>query len=300
MCTSSFNKVKHITQSVFPHYTWTGWRRWFAFAICFATIVLLGMLRAQTDGEFTFASLALIPVLIVTWIAGRWPGLAMAFLATSMWLMTDFIFGHIFSAIWIPWLNAFVRLANYSLVVFLAATVRRQLQREHEYASSDAMTGLSNRRAFMDVGISEVERARRYNSHLAVVFLDLDDFKKLNDSKGHHIGDAALKATADALTSATRSNDCVSRLGGDEFAVIFPEIGYEDAILAGQKMFSAVNAALANFPPAKGSVGVAWFEKVDRTFPEMIEEADKLMYAVKTSGKNNIASKRFSGPANKD
>lgn len=272
---------------------WSGWRRWVVLGICISFIYLLGEIRSATDAELTFASLALLPVLVIAWIGGRWPGLSMAVIAAAMWSVADIHSGRMFSSQWIPWANGLVRFLTYALVVILAAEVRFLLEREREHATQDELTGLLNRRAFLRAGISEVERARRYRSQLAVVFLDLDNFKRLNDARGHQVGDQALKTAGNALLGATRKNDHVSRLGGDEFAVVFPEIGFDAAVAAGNKIFDSVNMSLNAYPPARVSVGVAWFQDVDQEFSTMLKAADELMYAVKAAGKNNILAKSY-------
>lgn len=275
---------------------WTGWRRWAAWSICLAVILVLGLIRKATDAEFAFASLALVPVLFTAWISGKWGGLLTAALAAGMWAVGDIASDRQFEALWIPWANAITRLVTYSLVALLAAKVRFHFEQEHECATRDALTGVLNRRAFLDAGISELERSERYSHSLAVIFLDLDNFKQLNDTKGHEAGDAALQATAQALVRALRIGDRVARLGGDEFAVLLPEIGYDEAVEAGSKLSLVVIGALRNFPPVTGSIGVAWFGEVDRTFPEMLRAADELMYEVKEQGKANMRSRRFPCP----
>ena len=254
-------------------------------------LLVLGALRAATDAEFAFASLAVLPVLVIAWIGGKRNGLFAAFLAAAMWAVGDIASGRQFSALWIPWANAVTRLMTYSLVALLAAQLRTQLEREHEHATQDALTGVQNRRAFLEAGGVEVERAARYAHPLAVVFLDLDDFKQLNDTKGHDAGDAALRTTASALRDVLRSSDRVARLGGDEFAVLLPEIEYDAAVETGQKISVAVNSALRDFPPVKGSIGVAWFGEVDRPFPAMLKAADEVMYEAKESGKDDMRSR---------
>jgi diguanylate cyclase (GGDEF)-like protein len=272
---------------------WTGWRRWAAWAICLSVIFLLGVQRTAIDADFTFASLAVLPVLVIAWMGGKRSGLFVAFLAAAMWTVADVVSEREFSTQWIPWTNAVTRLMIYSLVAFLVAQIRLQFEREHKHATHDALTGLQNRPAFLDAGASEVERAKRYSHPLAVIFLDLDDFKQLNDSQGHDAGDAALRATAAALRSTLRSSDRVARLGGDEFAVLLPETGYEAAVDAGRKISTAVDAALEAFPPVKVSIGVAWFDTADRSFPVMLKAADELMYEVKQSGKHDMRSRRI-------
>ena len=256
-------------------------------------ILVLGLIRKATDAEFAFASLALVPVLFTAWISGKWGGLLTAALAAGMWAVGDIASERQFEALWIPWANAITRMVTYSLVALLAAQVRFHFEQEHEHATRDALTGLINRRAFLEAGLSEVERSERYSHSLAVIFLDLDNFKQLNDTRGHEAGDAALQATAQALVRALRISDRVARLGGDEFAVLLPEIAYDEAVEAGSKLNLVVNGALRNFPPVTGSIGVAWFGKVDRAFPEMLRAADELMYEVKEQGKANMRSRRF-------
>lgn len=218
----------------------------------------------------------------------------MAFIAAAMWAASDITAEREFSAAWIPWGNALIRWINYSLVVWLLSLVRIQLITEHKHATRDILTGLLNRRAFLEVGVDEVERARRYKHPMAAMFLDLDNFKCLNDTLGHDAGDYALQAAAQAMQSALRRNDRVARLGGDEFAMLLPEIGYDAAVDVGRKVFAAVNEKLRLFPPVSASVGIAWFENADREFSTMLKSADDLMYEVKNSGKSDLRSRRFS------
>lgn len=145
----------------------------------------------------------------------------------------------------------------------------------------------------MEVGALEVERSRRYSRSLAVVFIDLDNFKQLNDTKGHDTGDQALKAVVKALRGGLRSTDQVARLGGDEFAALLPEVGNDEAMQTLHKVFAEMNHSLKPFSPVATSVGMVWFETADRSFAEMLQAADELMYQVKASGKGNIRTQSF-------
>lgn len=291
--TGSINMKKVRIPNFLLGTIWTGWRLWIVWSICVSVSLLIIAFRIATDAEFNFASLAVLPVLVIAWIGGKRNGLSMAFLASAIWLVGDIASERQYSAQWIPWVNALTHLMTYSLVALLTTQVRLQFEREHERATRDALTGLHNRRAFLEAGTSEVERTKRYAHPLAVIILDLDDFKQLNDTKGHDAGDMALRATAAALRGASRSSDRVARLGGDEFAVLLLEIGYEAAVEAGRKISIAVNAALQDFPPVRGSIGIAWFGEADRLFPAMLKAADELMYEVKKSGKDDVLSRRF-------
>lgn len=246
-------------------------------------IVFLGIIRVETDTEFAFASLALLPVIVVAWFGGKKYGFFLAYIASMMWLMADLTTNQQFSSSWIPWVNALTRLVIYSLIVFLLTIVRQQLVREREQASHDVLTGLQNRRAFLEKGNAEVKRSKRYNHSLAVIFLDLDNFKSLNDTKGHDVGDEALRATARALQKSLRASDQIARLGGDEFAAILPEIDYDSAVETMRKVHTDINNALLGFSPVKASIGIACFEKAEFTFSDMLKSADELMYEVKTN-----------------
>jgi diguanylate cyclase (GGDEF)-like protein len=288
-------KMKTLNLSdYFQGKLWSGWHRWGTWSTCIGVLILLGAFRKQTDAEFALATLALFPVLAIAWLGGKQNGLILAFLAAAMWGAGDLSSARPFSASWIPWANAVTHFVTYGLVAILAAQVRLQFEREHKQATRDALTGLQNRRAFLEAGAIETERSKRYAHPLTVIFLDLDDFKKLNDAKGHQAGDAALKITAEALLSALRTNDYVARLGGDEFAVMLPETGYDEAVETGRKILVSVNNTLLDYPPVGASIGVACFGEVDRTFPEMLKAADELMYEVKESGKHNMRTRHFS------
>lgn len=253
-----------------------------------AILVMLGWLRTLTGAEYTFASAAIIPLVAISWVGGRNDGYAFSLLAAIMWASADFMADRQFSASWIPATNSLVRLMIYAFVSYLIAYVKELLVRENELAAHDELTKLLNRRAFFELGNAAVDRSRRYGHSMAVAFLDLDNFKQLNDTRGHKVGDLALKATAAALRKKLRSTDIIARLGGDEFAVLIPEASFEAAKEAGQKIASAVNAAMKKFSPVSVSVGVSWFEAGDTDFSGMLEAADALMYEIKEEGKHGV------------
>lgn len=272
---------------------WSGWQKWLTWSISIGFIVFLGVFRSTTGGEFAFASLVLFPVILVSWLGGRLNGLIISMLGAVMWIVTDFASGKSYGELWYPWINTVTRLMTYSLVAILTSQVRALYEMEHKHATQDALTGLLNRRAFLEAGAAELERSKRYSHQLSVVFMDLDNFKQLNDTRGHDAGDLALTTAATALRDTLRSTDLVARLGGDEFAILLPEIGFEEAEEAGQKIFEAVNKALVDAAPVTASIGLAWYEAPDRSFFEVLKEADELMYEAKRGGKRNVQSRRF-------
>lgn len=272
------------------------WRLRLAFWLSgMAITAVLTFLRVTTDAEFAFMSFVILPVLLIAWFGKRWEGIAFSAVASTLWAGADLLAGRQFSMAWVPLVNGLTRFAVFALIAYLTAMLRIVLLRQRDEARRDALTGLLNRRAFHEVGIDESERAKRHNYPLAIAFLDLDNFKQLNDIKGHKAGDRALKAVALTMSKSLRTTDRIARLGGDEFAVILPEVGFEAACDSGRRLANAINNAMRMFPPVSVSVGIAWFEHQERTFAQMLDAADGLMYEVKNAGKQDMRCERFDG-----
>lgn len=272
----------HAAFSLIERYSQKRAVKLLAWLLGLALIAVLGLLRISTDAQFLFASAAVLPVMALAWIGGRPAGNVLAALAAAMWFVADLRSSNA-PPIHVLAVNAATQSAVYWLVVYLVTEIRALLAREREISSHDGLTGLLNRRAFLDVGEAEAQRLYRYGHSMALAFLDLDKFKRLNDQEGHQAGDEALKATAAALIAATRSTDRIGRIGGDEFVVLLPEIGYQDAVGTIGKVVAGINAALRPFPPVSVSAGLAWFE-VPASLSAMMAAADGLMYEAKQQG----------------
>ncbi|MBI3979759.1 MAG: diguanylate cyclase [Chloroflexi bacterium] len=159
---------------------------------------------------------------------------------------------------------------------------RRLAELEH-LANEDFLTGLTNRRAFEERFRQEWERAHRYGRPLALALLDLDDFKRVNDTHGHRIGDRVLAAVGRALRSTFRIADVTARYGGDEFVVLMPETDEASARIAISRLMAALEAlnARGDLPVAVSiSVGLA-VHSHERDPEALLEAADRALYADK-------------------
>jgi diguanylate cyclase (GGDEF)-like protein/PAS domain S-box-containing protein len=171
-------------------------------------------------------------------------------------------------------------------------TARKALEEELRHqAFHDALTGLANRALFEDHLVQALARARRHDQPVAVLFLDLDDFKTINDSLGHEAGDELLRAVAIRIGSAVRADDTAARLGGDEFAVLAETSEHDDDP---RMIATRLLAALAEPFEVAGrelrvsaSVGVAWSDG-QVGIRELMRDADTAMYAAKEAGKNTV------------
>jgi len=159
-----------------------------------------------------------------------------------------------------------------------------------DQALHDDLSGLANRALFNDRAQHALARAQRSGTAVAVLVIDLDGFKDVNDSLGHHAGDVVLRKVAQEITAISRSTDTVARLGGDEFAVLLEDLRDADEALSTAKVLGArirdtVMVDDANFR-VTASVGVALSEGATRSVGELLRDADTAMYVAKNSGKN--------------
>jgi diguanylate cyclase len=177
-----------------------------------------------------------------------------------------------------------------ALILFWSRNERMQeLQRE---ASLDPLTGLKNRRRFEEDLRQAMARARRENATGAVLMLDLDEFKRINDSYGHPAGDRTIEEIADVLRQRTRESDSLARLGGDEFAIVLPRASPAEARVVAESIAAAIREhqpARGDIEPITASVGVAMFGIDPRTSIEsVVSEADTAMYAAKDGGRDGV------------
>ncbi|NMB55010.1 MAG: diguanylate cyclase [Leptolinea sp.] len=161
-----------------------------------------------------------------------------------------------------------------------------------QYAITDELTDIYNRRGLFELGKREVERARRYGRSLSVVMIDTDGFKTINDTYSHAVGDHVLRAMADRWKKSVREVDILGRYGGDEFVVLLPETDLDSAIQVADRLRLAIGSKPIETPageiPLTVSLGVAEINDAVTTFDALIETADHAMFEAKTSGKNQV------------
>jgi len=169
-----------------------------------------------------------------------------------------------------------------------------QYQQHLEYQTqTDSLTGLYNRRAFEKKMTDEFERANRYGHPLSLLILDIDNFKIINDTYGHHGGDAALVKISETLRTTTRQSDFPSRFGGEEFVLLLPETDHESALLAGEKILGEIRSSVfsANNGYFSLTVSIGISSTSIHTYSDanqMIEDADRALYTAKHKGKDRV------------
>jgi diguanylate cyclase (GGDEF)-like protein len=263
--------------------------KWLTLGEGVILILLLGWMDYYTGREVSFSIFYLAPISYTAWFVNRRAGLGAAVLAAAAWFLADLMAGYDYSRSWIPFWNAGVRLGFFGVVVIILARLKRSYEEEKLMARTDPLTGALNSRAFYDLARMELSRARRNHGSVTLAYLDLDNFKSINDRNGHLAGDDLLRAVAEKIRNCVRSYDIVARMGGDEFAVLFPGSGPEFA----EKVRSRLEQLLADTARENGvavtfSIGVAAACDPAEAVEDLVSKADRLMYQAKAEGKNRI------------
>jgi diguanylate cyclase (GGDEF)-like protein len=258
-------------------------------AVAYLLVLIVGLLDYLTGPEVAVSILYLLPVSLTTWIGGWRRGLLVSAVSAAVGLSSNLPWelSHLPPAV--PFWNAVVLLGTFVVVTFLVFELRGSLEREARIARMDFLTGVSNSRLFYEQANAEILRSRRYSRPLSLVYIDLDDFKMINDRFGHIQGDALLRRAAETLRQTTRETDLVARLGGEEFAALLPETGPKEAEFVARKIQASLFEAMRDDDcPVTASIGAVTFLKPPESVDQMVHEADHLMYAVKTNGKNGV------------
>lgn len=257
--------------------------------------LLIGSLDHITGFELSFSIFYIIPITIASWYGGRKLGIFLSIFSAMTWFTADLLSGHLYSHKAIPVWNTFVRLGLFVIISLLLAKTKTTLKNEQEMAKTDGLTALLNGRAFRESVTKLLDFCRRIKRPLSMAYIDLDNFKQVNDTFGHTEGDRVLRVVGTSLLKTVRSTDIVGRLGGDEFAVALPDTNKEQARTVIEKMHLHLmkEVGLHNWPIGF-SIGVISFAVPPITADDAIRHVDNLMYRVKKAGKNNIFFEEFS------
>lgn len=188
-----------------------------------AVFVALSSIRINTSPGLGFGVLYLVPISFFTWFIGLRAGVISALSSALVLLLFDLSHGMRQHPFW----DTLMNVAMFVFMVFILAEVRALYERERNLSRTDSLTRLLNRRAFVEALERESSRHRRFPRPLTLAYVDIDDFKAINDAHGHSAGDGLLEAVGDAMEDSVRDVDSVGRLGGDEFAILMAETDAE-------------------------------------------------------------------------
>jgi diguanylate cyclase (GGDEF)-like protein len=243
--------------------------------------------------DFPHTSVYMLPVGFAAWAGGFPIGVMLALIAAVAEVWVTYTTSEPNSSLMLGSLFV-LELVTLLAGSYLLSKLRYLHEEEKQLSRTDQLTGLANGRSFWETVEQEIERMRRDPKPLTMMFIDVDDFKRINDRYGHREGDRMLKLIASSLAGVTRAVDSTARLGGDEFVAILP--GADAA--AAKSVVERLRYALTNadtHPDVRPtvSVGLATFLTPPNTTEALLHAADMLMYEAKTSGKDRVATRTY-------
>lgn len=272
-------------------------------ALCIAVPVFLFIVIAEhvTGYELGLGSFYLLVILAVGWFCGLPWATLFAFL--SMFAQVEI--GRAALAVLSDPVSFYVGNANrlfaYLLVAWLISILRSLYHRENEMARVDYLTGIPNKLGFDEQLKVELARHRRDGNPFAVAYIDCDNFKSVNDTRGHNAGDRLLRTIAELSRRNLRATDTVARLGGDEFAVILPATGEFAALQAMNKLRKVLDAAIERqHRQVTLSIGLGVFLDTPESADRVVSFSDNVMYQVKNSGKNRVMHRTYMSDTPRD
>jgi diguanylate cyclase (GGDEF)-like protein len=256
---------------------------------------VIGYIDLKTGFELGISVFYILPIAYVTWHTTQSLGVLTSFISAAVWIVADIGTGHEYSNDLYPVWNTIIRVMFFLLITVLLSALKKAMQKEVELGRTDALTGAVNSRYFRVLLAMEMDRFDRYKHPFTIAFIDLDNFKEVNDTRGHAAGDKLLREVVDIAKDKLRKSDVVARLGGDEFALLMPETDADAAKNAVSSVQKSLMFAMFNDDiPVTFSIGVLTCYALPAKLDEVINRADQLMYKVKQRGKNGIEYQTYS------
>jgi diguanylate cyclase (GGDEF)-like protein len=261
---------------------------WLVTALALFICVAVGVVDGIVGHVYSLVPFYLVPIILAAWFVGRKTGYLLSFICTMGWLSAEISNGLFMTVNFAMYWNDAMKLLLFVLTTTVISALKEAHDRENLLARTDHLTGMPNRRSYYEGVAGEIRRNLRYYDPFTIAYLDIDNFKNVNDTRGHAEGDKLLKLVASVLAKSVREIDTVARLGGDEFALLLPETDGEAAEIVAGKVQQRLKMNVENCWPVTFSIGMVTFLKSPPTIDEVIGRADRLMYAAKTASKNAL------------
>jgi diguanylate cyclase (GGDEF)-like protein len=265
-----------------------GWRGLLVAVGGFALVAVIAFIDYLTGPELSFAIFYLVPIALGAWWGGFSQGILISMACALSWQFVEIAEGSTVAPAIQLW-NGTARFGIFVITSSLLSRLRVSLFLEKKLARSDPLTGAANGRTFYDTVSHSVERALRHDQPLTLAYLDLDNFKWLNDKLGHAAGDEALCILVRTIQDDIRVTDLLARLGGDEFALLLPECGEMDARFTLDRIQERFREEMTQRKwPVTISIGATTFPQPTRDVDAMVRRVDEQMYQAKKAGKDRI------------
>lgn len=256
--------------------------------LVFVALAFVVLLDTATGSEISFSIFYLAPVAFAAGLISRRAGQFVAIVCAAVWGYLEINNGQAYSALWIPYWNALVRLGFFLLVNELLSALRHAYLRERLLSRTDGLTGIANTRVFGEDAERTISLSRRNGLPFTIAYIDLDQFKQVNDQFGHSEGDKLLRAVAIHIGDCLRKTDTLARLGGDEFGILLPDTGEEQAGILLERIATTLSQQVGNRWPVGATIGAVTFTDPPDNIDYAVFQADALMYKGKSEGRGRI------------
>jgi diguanylate cyclase (GGDEF)-like protein len=260
------------------------------FVLSLGLVALMGELDYVT-GDYSFTLFYLIPIFLAAWFVGSVAGITAcvgSFLSSLLANPYRYVLRHYSHPTYYYW-DLSLEFAYLILMSLMFSALKARFDAEREMSRIDPLTEALNRRALLELATYEIAQCSRHFRPLSIAFIDLDNFKTVNDQMGHAEGDKVLCEVVASLGESLRKADTIARVGGDEFVVMLPETDDESAGDVIHKVRENLLASMTkNGWPVTFSIGLITHETPPCSAEEMIDQADRLMYSIKNMHKNDI------------
>jgi diguanylate cyclase (GGDEF)-like protein len=259
-----------------------------------AAVAALAALDFRTGYETALSLFYLVPIALTVWFSWPWAAVLMSALGGASDVALTYAQTRGCTPVNV--LNAALQTSFFTVFAGVLLALKESRDGLRRLSRTDPLTGLANSRYFFELGSLEVQRSARYKHFLSVVYVDVDDFKSVNDSLGHGGGDLLLREIAATVKGNIRRTDTMARVGGDEFAILLPETNSQGA----QRAVERIRDCLQGIRSPRGravtfSMGLITYAGGPSTFEDLVDAADRLMYEAKFGGKNAVRAGAAAG-----
>lgn len=260
------------------------------YLLVIAITAAIGCIDYVTGADVYVTSLYFVPLAIAGWRLGRTGALLTAMMAVLVWFLAMYFTAPHYSLyVWLA--NILSQIIAFFTLALLVASLSESLERERNLSRTDYLTGLKNRRAFIEHASVALSICGRHGHPAALAYIDLNNFKQINDNLGHDQGDLILATFGRLIGACSRESDIAARLGGDEFAIFLPETNAENALALLERIRDAfAESDVGRNSGVTASMGLVIDQTARHALSDLLKYADQQMYEAKCGNTPPIAT----------